>query len=208
MNKKIAGVTGGLVVLAGIVGYGVYRTTPVTAPSNIVVSTAPSTVTEDVTTSEPSKNQKDDAVTAPPVEGMENWKTFESFELSFNYPDELGLTYIHPTAWPPVVEQSPDPYTCTVGGSEESTNGKVEKITVYNQEFCKTVVTEAAAGSVYKEYTYETKQDGRVVSLDFTLQEPQCGNYNDTERSDCEAEHTYFDVDTVAAQILSTLVFQ
>ncbi len=139
------------------------------------------------------------------VEGRDTWKSGGGKELSYRYPEDFGLTYTTLVDWPPVIVQSDDHYACLEAGSEISRAGKTEKILVNGREYCKTTVSEGAAGSVYHQYAFVRALFGGTVSVTFTTREPQCGNYNDDERTECEAERKFFDLNGVIDQIVETV---
>ncbi len=139
------------------------------------------------------------------VEGQDTWKSGANKGLMYRYPEDFGLTYTSLVDWPPVIAQSNEPYTCLESGSEISQTGKIEKILVNGREYCKTTMSEGAAGSIYHRYVFARALFGGTVSLTFTTREPQCGNYTDNERAECEAEQEFFDLNGVIDQIVETV---
>ncbi len=133
----------------------------------------------------------------PPAEGLETWETSVLNGVKIRYPAEFGITYTRPVTWPPQIAISTDAYTCTPGGTEIDETGKTEKRNVNGQEFCKTVQIEGAAGSVYRTYRYQTMQDGAHLVLSFATQSAQCANFPGAEKTTCENEALYFDLDSV-----------
>ena len=75
--------------------------------------------------------------------------------------------------------------------------------------YCVTEVVEGTAGSIYKQYAYAFPLAGGTAILTFSLRFIQCENYNEPEKSECEAEHTELSMDNfidIAAQNLKAAV--
>jgi len=66
--------------------------------------------------------------------------------------------------------------------------------------FCQTVNSEGAAGSIYQTYTYTSKQSNPNL-LEFTVQMPQCQNYDEPEAMDCEIQQSAFNPDLLVVKI-------
>lgn len=152
--------------------------------------------------------------TACPSESpvLNNWKTATDTEsgVSFIYPDPLVVspatnkqtTYIKLVEWPPRFKSEDVAFICNVRNFTEDLPTTIERRTIGEREYCVTEASEGAAGSVYTTYTYAFPleymlpgSDDRTGSLTFTLQFPQCGNYDDPEKTDCEHERLSFDID-------------
>lgn len=188
MNRRMLEKIAGLLVLIGVAGFGIYKI----VFSGFIFVSSPA---------------EENTVVVPPIEGMENWKTYDSNNMSFRYPDDFGTTYIHYTTWPPVVRLSEEPYTCRVGESAGTPARVTEKRVIYKHEYCRTIGVGSGAGSAYEEYTYLTKQSGKVVSVHFTLQKPQCANYDEVKKNECEHEQETFDIDSIIDRIFRTIEF-
>ncbi|HYF10351.1 MAG TPA: hypothetical protein VD967_01980 [Candidatus Paceibacterota bacterium] len=128
---------------------------------------------------------------AMPIEG---WRTLEDGRLSYQYPPDLGTSYISVAEWPPRVTFR-DSYSCLA----------TERRVINSREYCVTAVSEGAAGSVYTEYSYAFPRGPRTAVLSFTLRTPQCANYAEPQRSACEAERDSFDPDVLAGRIAESL---
>ncbi len=129
---------------------------------------------------------------------LEGWMTAKDSinSISFQYPKELQATYIHTVDWPPKAAISNAVFTCNNAGLVTIING---------QQYCITKVSEGAAGSTYTNYSYVTQEDGKLVTLTFSLRFPQCGNYNDPQKTACENERTAFSLDSVVDRIFGTM---
>ncbi len=118
---------------------------------------------------------------------------------------ELTTTYITAVDWPPALSAVEGEYSCTEAGEETARAGKTERRIINGQEYCRTVVTEGAAGSIYSQYAYVFERDGETFSMTFSTRAPQCGNYDEAQRLECEAELNSFDVDEIADQAAKAL---
>lgn len=109
---------------------------------------------------------------------------------------QLPTKYITADNWPPQFSIVTDPFTCkagTTGGDVGSTT--IEK-TINGHDYCVTTMTEGAAGSSYTTYTYLTSVQGNTLKTTFTLQYPQCANYDDPQKTECIAERSSFNIDS------------
>src|SRR5690606_2821260 len=96
------------------------------------------------------------------------------------------------------------PLECTAAGSEIARAGRTEPATIAGRSYCVTRASEGAAGSVYTSYAFAFERDGRVAILAFSVRAPQCGNYDERERQECEAERQ-FDPGPTIDRIAATL---
>lgn len=115
---------------------------------------------------------------------------------------KLNTIYIKPVDWPPQLRTVNQPYVCTVAGKETDRAGKTEKRTINGKEYCVTRVTEGAAGSIYAQYAYATRQGGQTLIATFSLKAVQCGNYPEPQRTACETERASFSPDLLVDKIL------
>jgi hypothetical protein len=144
----------------------------------------------------------------PPAENANNintenlaWLYATTTEYAIQYPADLELDYIDMVDWPPKVELSSSEFTC-----EE--NDQTELVTVSGNEYCRTVTSEGAAGSVFTDYSYAFAQDEGTATLTFSTRTPQCANYEEDEMEDCEAEVEDFNVDVLANSMARTLMVE
>ena len=129
-----------------------------------------------------------------------NLKTYTDATSSatFMYEDPLRLAYIRPFEWPPHIAVMNKSLSCA----------SKERKTIGGQLYCVTSVSDGAAGSTYITYTYSTEMSGKTVSITFTLQEVQCLNYDDPKQTECLSERTQFNPDTLASDIMKTVVLK
>jgi hypothetical protein len=129
-------------------------------------------------------------------------KTATQDGISFTYPEQLPTAYMRATDWPPKVAVSDAPFACEAGETEV---GRTRPFTTNGQTYCVTTLSEGAAGSMYTDYSYKTLQNGKLVTLTFTIRSTQCGNYDEPNRTECERERRSFDGDALATDILESV---
>lgn len=148
-----------------------------------------------------------------PCPGMDvnTWQTFTDAGrgITFRYPERFPTTYIEVYDWPPQVQVTEGPFTCTEAGDEEGRAGRTEARMIKGRSFCVTEVVGAAAGSRYAQYAYAFESGGKVPILTFTVRAPECGNYAETpEMAKCEAERLAFNVDAIVDGMVSSFQFE
>lgn len=128
-------------------------------------------------------------------------------ELNFVYPEELNTDYIEVVDWPPMSQVVDEPYSCIEAGNETDRAGRTEEQMINDNQYCVTILTEGAAGSVYRQYAYAFAHHDQTIYLTFSLRYPQCRNYEEEQRNACENEQTSFDqgilIDEVASATLA-----
>ncbi len=122
-------------------------------------------------------------------------------------PDEISLQtkYITAEKWPPNIEVTADKFSCKEGGSEIMISGQTTKRTIDGREYCVSIASEGAAGSVYTSYIYATEKDGKLVTINFTLRAVQCANYDDPQKSECERERASFNPDGIVDNMMTNI---
>jgi hypothetical protein len=125
--------------------------------------------------------------------------------ISFRYPPDFGTQFIRALDWPPMLELTAGPFECTEAGEETARAGRTELATIGGRRYCVTRVTEGAAGSIYTSYAYAFEHDGGVAILTFSARAVQCGNYDEPQRGECEAERAAFDPGTLIDAVARTL---
>ncbi len=127
--------------------------------------------------------------------------------ISFQYPETLNTEYIKTTDWPPIVQIVDGPFNCTPAGVETERAGETKSVTINGRNYCVTKVTEGAAGSTYIQYAYGFQRNGRIPIMAFSLRFPQCGNYDDPKKTECETERANFDIYQIVDQMANSLNF-
>src|SRR5262245_45046126 len=96
------------------------------------------------------------------------WQTTEENGYTFEYPEGLGTAYIRVVDWPPQLEGTSTPFSCSESGDEITPAGKTELRTVGTHTYCVTISTEGAAGSIYTQHTYAFERGSEVLSFTFS----------------------------------------
>ncbi len=109
------------------------------------------------------------------------------------FPGGLPTKYIHAEAWPMTAETKEGPFSCA----------KEEQRVINGSTYCVSSVAEGAAGSTYTTYEYVTPKGSKILILTFILRSVQCANYNNPEKSECEAERKAFNLDAFVDGIVS-----
>lgn len=138
-----------------------------------------------------------------------DWTTVEDtdFNLTFEYPEDVGASFVSPVDWPPLIQISDGPLVCEEAGEETARAGKTKRTTIGGKAYCITTVSEGAAGSVYKQYAYGTEIGDQTVFLTFSLRFPQCANYGEGARAYCENEQNALNMDELISNIIETIYF-
>ncbi len=119
-------------------------------------------------------------------------------KLDFKFPDSLSNNkYVHLVDWPPQVQIVPGDLSCIEAGEVTVRAGRTELRNINGRTYCVTEIIEGAAGSTYTQYAYAFEHRGDSVILTFTTRVPQCGNYPDAERLECEIERGSFNPDVL-----------
>jgi hypothetical protein len=86
---------------------------------------------------------------------------------------------------------------CNETPLESSLPLRISKKEINGQKYCIGASSEGAAGSVYTQYAYTTVLEGNVYLVRFIARYPNCGNYPDKERVQCEMERENFNLDSL-----------
>ncbi len=89
---------------------------------------------------------------------------------------------------------------CDETKAESSLSLRINKKEINGRKYCVGASSEGAAGSVYTQYAYTTVIDNYVYLVQFVAQYPNCPNYPDKERAECEAERESFNLDILVDQ--------
>ncbi len=140
------------------------------------------------------------------VDDTENWTNTNDSKsgISFSYPSDFGTEFVRPQDWPPVLNIYNEVQSCTEAGSYIDQAGKTENIIVGENNYCVTIKTEGAAGSIYTQYAFARVKNGKTEILAFSSRATQCGNYDDPQKSRCETERENFDVSKLVDKIFMT----
>lgn len=132
------------------------------------------------------------------------WQTFKDDmqHVTFEYPQDLATKYIHSQEWPPKIVVSPDRFSCKEGNGASGTT--ISK-TIGKTTYCITSMSEGAAGTIYTAYAYSFTNNNKLITLTFTLGYPQCANYEDPQKIECQRERQTFDLDTLIHRIAQSV---
>lgn len=135
------------------------------------------------------------------------WTTITNDQgITFQYPKELLAKYVSVTGWPPVITIENGTYSCKITPQEVSSISDItSQRMVDNRIYCINVKNEGAAGSVYSSYTYTAARNNELVKVSFTLQYPNCNNYDEEQRKACTSEREAFDIDSTVDRIVQTV---
>lgn len=126
--------------------------------------------------------------------------------IAYGYPRTLPTKYISVAEWPPKVwvgmNQQFSCATTSTTSNPAFENSQLK--TIGGRVYCINNLNDGAAGSIYSHYSYFTEQDGNFVSVQFTLREVQCDNYDDPQKTECKTERAAFDPDAVATGVMSS----
>ncbi len=128
--------------------------------------------------------------------------------IAYMYPRTLATKYIATAAWPPKVWAMGEPFKCKaeLAGVDQS-NEKIKQKIIGGQEYCVITMEDGAAGSTYKSYSYYSLKNGKFISVQFTLRYPECSNYDDPDKTACETELAFLDVDKLVNGIMDSINF-
>jgi hypothetical protein len=191
-----------IAALIGTVGYFILRPT---APAQVACTQEAKICPDGSTVGRVGPNCE--FASCPPIATGGNLKTFSDSKtgISFQYPDNLGTTFISPVDWPPAATVSDQPYSCTQAGSETAPAGQTVEKTFNGRAYCVTKESQGAAGSIYTQYAYAYAMDSKTAILTFSLRFVQCANYDDPQMTACKNEQASFDIDNLADSIAASL---
>lgn len=86
---------------------------------------------------------------------------------------------------------------CNEAPLESSLPLRISKKEINGQKYCIGASSEGAAGSVYTQYAYTTVIENNVYLVQFVARYPNCSNYPDKERKECETERENFNLDNL-----------
>lgn len=128
--------------------------------------------------------------------------------ITFTYPSSIDNDYVSTVNWPPELMIA-EPTSCIESGATIESGGQTEIINGQNNNYCRTIASEGAAGSIYNQYTYTLMEEieDNILSLNFSLRFPQCLNYDQPQQNDCLAAQQNFDTTPLIDEIIKTISF-
>ena len=125
---------------------------------------------------------------------------------TFQYPKKLLAKYVSVVEWPPIIKIETGTYLCKTTPQEVSSMSDItSERMVDNRTYCVNIKNEGVAGSVYSSHVYTTAKNGKLVKVSFTLQYPNCNNYDEEQRKACTNEREAFDTDSTVDRIIQTI---
>jgi hypothetical protein len=190
-------------------GAGCFSSQPAvnaTPPVPAVETPTPTPVV--IATSTPSDTATTTTATATTtVQTGPNWKmiTDATQGIEYQYPEKLSTEYIGTNEWPPTVTVSSVVPPCVATSTTEGAPSQASQRAIGDRAYCVVSGSGAAAGSTYTEYAYTTPWQYGSVTIRFTLQYPQCMNYDDPKQSACKQEQASFDLDGMVDRIVTSI---
>lgn len=152
--------------------------------------------------------QQYSAKAGTPIAGTETWQTVTDTtgKVLFRYPADLGSEYVSTVDWPPMVRAEAVAFSCAETGDQSMGEGQTMLVTVGGREYCRTIVGEGAAGSTYLQYAYAfAVGTSNTGYLTFTVQEPQCMNYDEPKQTACKGDQSAFNPDNLADLMIRSI---
>jgi hypothetical protein len=106
--------------------------------------------------------------------------------------------YINFFDWPPQIEISNNKYSCV----ETSTT---TELIINSSKYCRSIISEGAAGSIYNTYTYTFAKEDQTKALTFSTRQPQCMNYDNPKQTECLSEIKNIDMDNIIDKFINVI---
>ncbi len=100
------------------------------------------------------------------------------------------------TSSPEFIQKKGGKIICSLGSSPKDIKGR---------KYCLKKTSEGATGHTRRYYTYATFQKSDFIKIGFTVIVPECGNYPELQRPQCEKEVQGFDPDDLAGKTVKNL---
>lgn len=144
------------------------------------------------------------------LEELTNWSIKPPH---FDIPEELDAKYISAQDWKVEIYEEKDQYPsdfkiidggldCEETPLENSFSERMSKKLINGRIYCVKAMSEGAAGTIYTTYNYATVINNNLVIVSFVARYPQCQNYDEPRKTECENEREIFDLDLVVDQII------
>lgn len=156
--------------------------------------------------------KKNEEITQNPPQNIEKydftgWQstTDPNSGLSFMYPADSGTQYASLRDWPPALNIYEQSYSCTTAGNIDERTGRTEEVQYNGTNYCVTLLVEGAAGSTYAQFAFAKAYGAQTLIMTFTMQFPQCLNYDEPNQSACTTEQGAVNPIAIADQIFSSI---
>ena len=139
-----------------------------------------------------NENQSDNFSLTRKMEIKLDLSNIKITKISTTLPQYIGGQ----SGWPPVVQESAERYSCTIGSVGMGVKTVTTERTINGKTYCVSLAEEGAMGKIYKTYTYKTfGVQGTSKTMTFTLGYQECGVWRGdgtTKYSDCQAVQLNF----------------
>jgi len=108
--------------------------------------------------------------------------------------------------YPPKFKITEGQIDCTITSTESALLHRTEKRKIDGQIYCIESSSEGAAGTIYAQYAYFTIKNGCLIMVSCVIRYPQCMNYDEPHRAECENERETFDLDKIIGHIVKNII--
>jgi len=131
----------------------------------------------------------------------------------YNILVDLNTEYIGSQDWKVIIvneeEKCPPEFKinegqrdCKIISSESELLSETAKRSIDGRIYCIESLSEGAAGTIYTQYIYSTIKSGSLITVSCIIRYPQCMNYNEPYKPECENERETFDLDKIIGLIV------
>ena len=107
--------------------------------------------------------------------------------------------------YPPKFRITEGQIDCTITSSDSVLLHRTEKRRIDGRIYCIESSSEGAAGTIYTQYAYFTIKNDCLIIVSCVIRYPQCMNYGEPHRAECENECETFDLDKIIVHIVRNL---
>jgi len=137
-------------------------------------------------------------------------------QAHYNILVDLNTEYIGSQDWkvkivneeekyPPKFKITEGQIDCKITSSESGLLSGTAKRSIDGRIYCIESFSEGAAGTTYTQYSYSTIKSGSLITVSCVIRYPQCMNYSEPQRTECENEHETFDLDKIIVFIVKNM---
>jgi hypothetical protein len=134
----------------------------------------------------------------------------------YNILVDLNTEYIGSQDWEVIIvdeeEKYPPKFKINEGqidykitSSESDLLSGTAKRSIDGRIYCIESVSEGAAGTIYTQYIYSTIKSGSLITVSCVIRYPQCMNYSEPYKTECENEREAFDLDKIIGLIVKNM---
>jgi len=134
----------------------------------------------------------------------------------YNILVDLNTEYIGSQDWKVIIVNEEEKYPpkfkinegqidCKITSSESELLSEIAKRSIDGRIYCIESLSEGAAGTTYTQYIYSTIKSGSLITVSCVIRYPQCMNYSEPYKTECENEHETFDLDKIIGFIVKNM---